>query len=105
VLLSVLAQSDDGSVTIQLLTDIRTVVVRKGIGRMHSKPPRELLAEMEDKPWGDWKNGYPISRYQLTRLLNRHQIHLRAWQEIRESTFERVKYGFTTMCSYHMLWW
>ena len=29
---------------------------------------------------------------------------LRICQEITESTFERVRYGFTTVCSYHMLW-
>ena len=30
---------------------------------------------------------------------------LRICPEIIESTFERVKYGFTTGLSYHMLWW
>jgi imidazolonepropionase-like amidohydrolase len=30
---------------------------------------------------------------------------LRTCQEISESTFERIKYGFTTVSSYHMLWW
>jgi hypothetical protein len=30
---------------------------------------------------------------------------LRTCQEIIESTFERVRYGFTTDLSYHMLWW
>jgi hypothetical protein len=30
---------------------------------------------------------------------------LRACPKITESTFERVKYGFTTKQSYHMLWW
>src|SRR5258708_2200653 len=30
---------------------------------------------------------------------------LRACPKITESTFERVKYGFTTEQSYHMLWW
>jgi hypothetical protein len=29
---------------------------------------------------------------------------LRICQEIIESTFERVRYGFTTVVSYHMLW-
>jgi hypothetical protein len=28
---------------------------------------------------------------------------LRRCQEISESTFERIKYGFTTDASYHML--
>jgi hypothetical protein len=30
-------------------------------------------------------------------------IVLRICQEISESTFERIKYGFTTASSYHML--
>ena len=30
---------------------------------------------------------------------------LRARPEINESTFERVKHGFTTQSSYHILWW
>ena len=29
----------------------------------------------------------------------------RTCPKITESTFERVKYGFTTERSYHMLWW
>jgi MFS family permease len=33
------------------------------------------------------------------------EVHLRTCQEISESTFERIKYGFTTVSSYHMLWW
>jgi multiple sugar transport system substrate-binding protein len=32
-------------------------------------------------------------------------LALRTCPEIIESTFERVKYGFTTELSYHMLWW
>jgi MFS family permease len=30
---------------------------------------------------------------------------LRTCPEITESAFERVKYGFTTVWSYHMWWW
>jgi hypothetical protein len=30
---------------------------------------------------------------------------VRTCPEIIESTFERVKYRFTTVQSYHMLWW
>lgn len=76
VLLSgVSVQSDDGSITIQLLADIRTVFGCRGISRMHSEPLCEALSEMEDKPWGDWRNGLPISPHQLARLLKRHQIH------------------------------
>jgi hypothetical protein len=33
------------------------------------------------------------------------RTQLRAWPEIIESTFERVKYRFTTEYLYHMLWW
>jgi len=33
------------------------------------------------------------------------RIRLRARPEISESTFERVKHGFTTQSSYHILWW
>jgi hypothetical protein len=31
-------------------------------------------------------------------------VEVRVCQEIIESTFERVVYGFTTCLSYHMLW-
>jgi hypothetical protein len=30
---------------------------------------------------------------------------VRGCQEIIESTFEGIQYGFTTGHSYHMLWW
>jgi hypothetical protein len=35
----------------------------------------------------------------------RPEMILRGCQEIIESTFEGIQYGFTTGHSYHMLWW
>jgi hypothetical protein len=32
-------------------------------------------------------------------------VQLRARPEIIESTFDRVRYGFTTDFPYHILWW
>src|SRR5271156_5806029 len=45
--------------------------------------PQQVAVAQHDLQWGD----------------------LRACPEITESAFERVKYGFTTVWSYHMLWW
>jgi len=33
------------------------------------------------------------------------QFHLSARPQIIESTFDRVRYGFTTIFPYHILWW
>jgi hypothetical protein len=32
-------------------------------------------------------------------------LHLRARPQIIESSFDRVRYGFTAVCPYHILWW
>jgi hypothetical protein len=38
-------------------------------------------------------------------VISRKPIVLRARPQIIESTFDRIKYGFTTILSYHILWW
>ena len=34
-----------------------------------------------------------------------HREDLSARPQIIESTFDRVRYGFTTIFPYHILWW
>jgi hypothetical protein len=47
---------------------------------------------------------YGMNILSLTRFVVMG-LTLRARSEISESTFERVKHGFTTQSSYHILWW
>jgi hypothetical protein len=77
ILLSVAAQSDDGSITIQLLASVRRVFVVLNVNRIHSERLCRQLAEMEDQPWGEWRGGLPMTPHQLARLLKRHKIRPR----------------------------
>jgi hypothetical protein len=49
--------------------------------------------------WAVERAGQLVERKRLVA-----SVLLRARQEISESTFERVVYGFTTDLAYHMLW-
>jgi diadenosine tetraphosphate (Ap4A) HIT family hydrolase len=51
---------------------------------------------------------YPANEGHCLVLSKEHfptVFDIRACPEISESTFDRVKYWFTTLNSYHMLWW
>jgi Protein of unknown function (DUF3631) len=64
---------DDDSITAQLLRDIYAVFASGANTRLRTSDLIELLAEIEESPWGDWY-GKPITPQALSRLLRPHRI-------------------------------
>jgi len=68
-----LTGGDDQSRGIMLLADIARIF---GDGdRMSSEAMAERLAELEERPWPEYRNGRPITKAQLGRELSRFGIH------------------------------
>jgi len=67
-------EGDDDSIGVMLLADIRQTFEGKTEDRISSKELAEVLGEMHDRPWSEWKSGRavtkPITQNQLARLLN-----------------------------------
>ncbi len=67
-------EGDDDSIGVMLLADIRQIFEGKTEDRISSKELAEILGEMHDRPWSEWKSGRavtkPITQNQLARLLN-----------------------------------
>lgn len=61
--------SDDSSVRVQLLSDIRQIFQEKEAERLFSSEIIEALNAMEDRPWPEWRRGLPLTPAGLARLL------------------------------------
>ena len=57
------------SVREQLLADIREAFEERGPGRLLTEDLLQDLRAREDRPWGEWRGGHPLSAVQLPRLL------------------------------------
>lgn len=68
------AQTDDGSIGVQLLTDIRNVLDSREVERISSADLVAALAEIETSPWGEWSKGKPLSAGKLARLLHPFEV-------------------------------
>jgi Protein of unknown function (DUF3631) len=60
--------TEDGSVGIQLLADIRQVFENYG-DRISTADLRAALIALEDSPWGDWRAGKPITPQAFSRMV------------------------------------
>jgi putative DNA primase/helicase len=70
------ASKDDPSTKVQLLKDINAFF--KDRGNPHAVFGRELLdhlISMDDRRWGEWSKGKPMSRTQLSTLLAPFEVH------------------------------
>jgi hypothetical protein len=67
---------DDGDTEtgIQLLTDIRAILLGVSAMKMGSKDICERLAQLEESPWGEWNRGQPITAPRLARLLRPFKV-------------------------------
>jgi putative DNA primase/helicase len=72
---------EDEDAKVQLLSDIntifnenRSVQIEKDDRRICTRDLIDALVEMEHRPWSEWKNGYPITPYQIARLLKPFRI-------------------------------
>ena len=78
VSLSGQATVDSESVRVELLADIREVYACQGEDRLSSTALCDLLARLEERPWGTWKHGKPMTPVQLARLLKPFGVSSRA---------------------------
>jgi len=60
---------DNQSYCIQLLGDIEAIFVTFGEDRIQSQNLLEKLKAIEERPWGDYRNGKPITPRQMADLL------------------------------------
>jgi Protein of unknown function (DUF3631) len=77
------AQTDDDSIGVKLLADIKRVFCPcddegnslEQVERIASSDLAKALGEMEDRPWAEWgKSQNPITQPQLDRQLSRYEI-------------------------------
>jgi putative DNA primase/helicase len=62
-------QQGDDEVKTQLLADLRQLFKDRGADKLSSQDICVALAEMEDRPWPEWRHGKAITPAQLGRLL------------------------------------
>ena len=63
------AATDNESLKVELLRDIQGVYHDNGRDRLASADLCNLLVLLEERPWGTWKHGKPMTPVQLSRLL------------------------------------
>jgi hypothetical protein len=69
------AQSSDGSVGVQLLSDIRQIFDSSDLDQCASAELVNKLSEIETSPWGEWGHaGRPITKAKLASLLRPYGI-------------------------------
>ena len=68
-LLHEVSSRDEGSVRTMLLVDLRDLFRRQGADRLASQFIVQKLAELEERPWPEWRHGNPITTRQLARLM------------------------------------
>ena len=61
--------TDNESIKVELLRDIQGIYRDNGRDRLASADLCNLLVLLEERPWGAWKHGKPITPVQLSRLL------------------------------------
>ncbi|HJQ26881.1 MAG TPA: DUF3631 domain-containing protein [Blastocatellia bacterium] len=78
------------SAGILVLQDLRVMFDEQG-EQVTSDEIVKQLAEMESRPWGEWKNGKPISKVGLARLLRQFEIKPTHWRNggVTERGYQR----------------
>jgi len=69
------AASDDTSVGVILLADIRDTFMERDAVHVPSKELAAQLCEIEGRPWAEWSRGRGLSANNLARLLKPYGIH------------------------------
>jgi hypothetical protein len=72
---------DDGSFRIVLLGDIRTICSARREPRIATAALLAELVAMEDRSWGDWSSGQPMTPQALSRLLRGFGVTAAKWRE------------------------
>lgn len=70
--------TEDESIGVELLSDIRDVFESRDVDRISTADLLEALVDMEERPWCEWSKGKPIASRGVARLLKPYGIHSRA---------------------------
>src|SRR5262245_54924563 len=62
------------SIRVQLVVAIRPAFSSKDTDRIASEDLTAVLVDLEDRSWAEWKNGKPMTKAQLARLLKPFDI-------------------------------
>jgi Protein of unknown function (DUF3631) len=63
------ATTDDESIRVLLLSDVRTIFAQRKVDRLPSGDMINALITIEERPWAEWKRGKPMSPNSLARQL------------------------------------
>ena len=72
--LSGIAAGEESSVRVRLLTDIKSIFESDHRDAISSVDLASALSKMEDRKWGEWKKGKPITPIQVAGLLKPFKI-------------------------------
>jgi Protein of unknown function (DUF3631) len=64
------ASKDEESTKEQLLADLLSAFQAKNTDRLSSEAAIEFLTSLDERPWPEWKNGKPLTKAGLARLLS-----------------------------------
>ena len=68
------SEPDTASNGVRLLADIRDLFEEKASDKFGLQELCAHLAELEERPWGQWRNGKPMNPHQLAKLLRAYKI-------------------------------
>jgi hypothetical protein len=85
------ATRSEQSIRVQLLTDIKAAFEAKDADRMSSEDLTNYLVGLEGHPWVEWKEGKPLTKTKLSRLLAPFGINS-----------ETIRIGSVTVKGYHL---
>jgi hypothetical protein len=68
------SEEEEEAIGPMLLNDIRELMTNKTWTRVFSATLVDALTAMEDRPWGEWKHGKPMSPNTLAKLLKPYKI-------------------------------
>jgi putative DNA primase/helicase len=75
-------EMDTASIGVRLLGDIRDLFQEKDRDRFSSQQLCDHLAELEERPWAQWRHGKALTPHQLARLLRPYKISSRTIREV-----------------------
>jgi putative DNA primase/helicase len=73
-LITAKTSGDVVSVRTLLLEDIKEIFDKAKVDRLRSDAIANLLINLDERPWAEWKRGQPLSTYQLAYLLRSFSI-------------------------------
>ena len=73
--------NEEEPAAIMLLRDLYNVFAERGAERLQSTEMVNKLIGLDDRPWGDWKNGRPMTAQSIARLLRPFEVRSRNVRE------------------------